>query len=110
MWLHKTCRVKNVGLQLHLRVHGGVLTDQYLASHIATLPKLIRYRVEEWESFSDPSDWAVTIWFVAHDLQAKSPESFVIDNIQIDIQLMTYYELRDRVQECDLSKLLLSMF
>lgn len=84
--------------------HGGVLTDQYLASHIATLPKLIRHRVEEWESFSDPSDWAVTIWFVAHDLQAESPESFVIDNIQIDIQLMTYYELRDRVQECDLSQ------
>lgn len=73
--------------------HGGLLTQSYLDEHVKTLPKLIKPRLKEWRNISISDKWSVEIKFVAHDFNAKLPETLEVDGVVISIEFMTYAEL-----------------
>lgn len=77
--------------------HGGVLTESYMEDHIATLPKILAPRINEWSTFSSPDDWNVLIIFVAHEIKCKTPKEIVIDGVTIKIELWLYNEIIKKI-------------
>lgn len=70
--------------------HAGPLTEQYLASHMITLPKLLKERIREWNGYSVAEDWTVHIVFVAHEIKATKPAPITIDGVTVHIELEVY--------------------
>jgi hypothetical protein len=79
--------------------HAGRLTEVYVEGHERTLGRLLRLRREEFEGIADPSEWAVEVVFVGHDLQANLPTSYTEEEIAIEITYQDYTELRDAAPE-----------
>jgi hypothetical protein len=73
--------------------HGGLLTQTYLDEHLRTLRKSAQPRIDEWKTFSNVSDWQVSVLFVAHSNNVTVPEDFSIDGVQFSIVVMSYHDL-----------------
>ena len=73
--------------------HGGLLTQTYLDEHIRTLPKIAKPRIDEWKTFSSPSEWSVEVVFVAHEFDAKSPDELEIEQVKFRIKFISYFDL-----------------
>lgn len=82
--------------------HGGLLTQTYLDEHMRTLPKSAQPRIDEWKTFSNPSDWRINILFVAHEFNAQIPDDFEVDGAKFSVTFLSYNDLVD--QTCDLSR------
>lgn len=83
--------------------HGGKLTDIYFKEHIRTLKKILPYRIEEWETFSEVSDWTVKVIFVAHEIALQDTyDPFEIEGVAISLEAITF---EDFFNSCDLAQL-----
>ncbi|CAH7010458.1 conserved hypothetical protein [Vibrio chagasii] len=93
------CDFQNLELkEVHAyEAHGGNLSQGYLKEHMRTLPKLIKPRLLEWDSFSDTSDWKVTIWFIAHEFSAKVPSNVNISGVEFEVKFLSFKEFSELV-------------
>lgn len=93
------CDFQNLELkEVHAyEAHGGNLSQGYLNEHMRTLPKLVKPRLMEWESFSEVSDWKVTIWFIAHEFSAKVPSNVNISGVEVEIKFLSFKEFDEMV-------------
>jgi hypothetical protein len=82
--------------------HGGKLTDIYFKEHIRTLKKILPYRIEEWETFSEVADWTVEVIFVAHEIALDPYEPFEIEGVTISLEAITFEAF---LNSCDLAQL-----
>jgi hypothetical protein len=48
--------------------HGGRLYAPYLEGHRKTIERVIRARLEDWRSIAEPTEWHLTVKFVAHTI------------------------------------------
>jgi len=83
--------IENLSI-LAYEAHAGILTKNYLDSHMKTLPRLIERRTTEMENIGDLKDWTIEIWFVAHKLESHKPIEIVIDNINVLINQISYHD------------------
>jgi hypothetical protein len=86
--------------------HGGELTQTYLNEHIRTLRKSAQPRIDEWKTFSNPSDWNVQVIFVVHSVNADVPEDINIDGVIFSISFISYYDLKDQTAGMQLDEVL----
>ncbi|MDN3717431.1 hypothetical protein [Vibrio breoganii] len=77
--------------------HGGNLSQGYLDEHMRTLPKLLKPRLNEWQSFSDVSDWKVTIWFIAHEFSAIVPDKVNISGVDVEVKFLSFTKFATQV-------------
>ena len=70
--------------------HAGTLTDNYLQSHIKTLPRIIERRKEELLTISDIENWNLEILFLAHSLKDEQIKEIEISGLKVKIIGTTY--------------------
>lgn len=79
--------------------HAGKLTEVYLEEHLRTLERILIARSVEWESFSDPIDWNITIMFVAHSFASSLPSTLELNGVHIDLDFCSFEDLVARTAE-----------
>lgn len=85
--------------------HGGKLTPIYLKEHLHSLKKVLIHRRNEWATFSDPSDWSVKVYFVAHEIAGNvGIINEIFEDVRIQISAITFTDLFNQVDPEDLRK------
>ena len=80
--------------------HGGHLTEGYVKGHLASLKRVVPYRIEE--DWGSPDDWTVKVTFVSHSFEGLPIEPFLVEGVEIETDYMTFSDLAATVDPHDL--------
>lgn len=70
--------------------HAGILSKNYVDSHLKTLPRLVNRRAEELNTIDDLKNWSLNILFIAHKLKNTEDVNLEIDELNISIKFIDY--------------------
>lgn len=70
--------------------HGGKLNKLYVEGHLRTLVRSLKARSEELSAIADPSNWKITINFIAFSLESGLPTSLLIEKYLIQLRYFTF--------------------
>ncbi len=79
--------------------HGGQLRDEYIELHLATLARILSEKRLELREEARPSEWKLTVKYVAHDVSAldKYREATIIEvaDYTVTVMAISYAELME---------------
>jgi hypothetical protein len=76
--------------------HAGVLSKNYIESHLKTLPRLVDRRAEELNSIADLEKWELEVEFIAHTLKEVTKIETQINGLNIKIIFSEYNDFYKR--------------
>lgn len=95
-----------------VEAHGGKLSRVYSDSHMLSLERSIRWRLESsWANLAEASDWTVDVIFVAHSYSNESFQSqSLLHDVQVNFEYIDYEELHRRAVEQSSKEELINQF
>jgi len=95
-------------------IHGGKLSEVYVASHLRSLERVLAARWTSLEEIAELKDWKLEIIFIAHHTGEMASQQIFIEDLNVKISYFTYdqffahFPLADSVQKNE--RILLSTY
>lgn len=86
--------------------HGGVLTQIYIDQHLLSLEKSALNRVEELASVAELDQWAVTVFFVAHDISRVGEIDVFLHGLRVKVLPITFLQVCDELMAAERGELI----